>query len=79
MKERICAVIVVLSAVAMVATGLICQYPPCNLVKCNIVDRDNCQGTVRMGGGYCGCCEACFTEVGKCISRLYRVSVFVIF
>ncbi|XP_060591429.1 uncharacterized protein LOC132746333 [Ruditapes philippinarum] len=64
MNERIYALIVVVLAVAMVTTGLICQFPHCNTVKCEVVDRENCQGTVKMGGGYCGCCEACFTEVG---------------
>ncbi|XP_052803768.1 uncharacterized protein LOC128233927 [Mya arenaria] len=44
--------------VAIVA-GLICQFPHCDTVVCEPVA--NCTGEVKdSGGGYCGCCRACF-------------------
>ncbi|KAL4229083.1 hypothetical protein ACF0H5_012122 [Mactra antiquata] len=38
--------------------------PPCLLVKCN-PPPEHCSGTIKMGGGYCGCCMACFTYLGE--------------
>lgn len=49
---------------AAVVTGLMCQWPHCETVECEPVDPD-CNGTVKMGGGYCGCCMACFTYLGR--------------
>ncbi|KAL4229082.1 hypothetical protein ACF0H5_012121 [Mactra antiquata] len=50
----------ILATVAMVTEGLICQFPHCDTVKCDPLP-EHCSGTIKMGGGYCGCCMACFT------------------
>jgi len=55
---------VLLFGLVTIATGLICQFPHCETVKCDPVT--NCSGEYRKsGGGYCGCCPACFTFIGK--------------
>ncbi|KAL4228987.1 hypothetical protein ACF0H5_012026 [Mactra antiquata] len=50
-----------LATIFIVSYGLICQFPHCERVKCDPLP-ENCSGTVKMGGGYCGCCMACFTQ-----------------
>ncbi|XP_052803621.1 uncharacterized protein LOC128233807 [Mya arenaria] len=48
---------------AAMVTCLICQFPHCERVDCEPVT--NCTGEVKSsGGGYCGCCAACFTYIG---------------
>jgi hypothetical protein len=64
-------VIAVLTFVIFVTHGLICQFPHCETVQCESVDADNCTGTIRMGGGYCGCCMACFTQIGNISDMFY--------
>ncbi|KAH3699818.1 hypothetical protein DPMN_074780 [Dreissena polymorpha] len=62
--ESLSSRIVVVAVFVTIATGLICQFPHCETVKCQAIN--NCTGSVReRGGGYCGCCPACFTTLGQ--------------
>ena len=54
--------ILVVCGVGQVA-GLICQFPHCESVACEPVGQ--CNGTVKLGGGYCGCCVAGFIYLGR--------------
>ncbi|XP_060568609.1 uncharacterized protein LOC132727200 [Ruditapes philippinarum] len=65
-------VVAVLTVGILVTHGLICQFPHCETVQCESVDADNCTGTIRMGGGYCGCCMVCFTQIGYLEPCVYK-------
>ncbi|XP_060568608.1 uncharacterized protein LOC132727199 [Ruditapes philippinarum] len=66
MDEIMCVVktVAMVTVLVAVTSGLICQNPDCEYVQCDPVNPDNCTGTMRLGGGLCGCCKACFTCVG---------------
>lgn len=60
---------VTMATIIIMVTGLICQFPHCEKVDCEPVT--DCNGTVKMGGGYCGCCLACFTYLGRLPYQLH--------
>ncbi|KAL4228463.1 Nidogen-2 [Mactra antiquata] len=56
-----------LAALAVFIAGAhalyVCPHNVCDTVDCAAVD--NCNGRVSQGGGWCGCCDVCMTQLGE--------------
>ncbi|KAL4228999.1 hypothetical protein ACF0H5_012038 [Mactra antiquata] len=48
-----------LAVIIDVTYGVYCQFTNCDEVDCDVLP-DNCTGSIEPGGGFCGCCKACF-------------------
>lgn len=53
-----------LSVLVAGACAIVCTPDICATVRCAAVTNDNCNGMIKENGGYCGCCDACITELG---------------
>ncbi|KAH3699284.1 equistatin-like [Dreissena polymorpha] len=50
---------------------ILCPQNACHTVRCASVQ--NCEGRVNQGGGWCGCCDICMTQLAEgdnCLSTL---------
>ena len=47
------------------ASAIVCPPNACQLVRCAAVTASTCNGIIAQNGGYCGCCDACLTELSK--------------
>lgn len=54
------------------ANAIVCPPNFCQTVRCAAVTAENClNGVIRANGGFCGCCDACITQLGvgdRCLS-----------
>ncbi|XP_041372338.1 uncharacterized protein LOC121385645 [Gigantopelta aegis] len=55
--------LVAISVVCSLAHAIVCPPNVCSMVDCMSVT--NCNGRVVSGGGYCGCCDTCVTELAE--------------
>lgn len=60
MLKILCFAVAIAAANAIVCTPEICQA-----VRCAAVTADNCNGMVKTNGGFCGCCDACISELAE--------------
>lgn len=56
---------VCLSVFVTGACAIVCTPEICMTVRCAAVTADNCNGVIKENGGFCGCCDACITELGR--------------
>ncbi|KAL4229460.1 hypothetical protein ACF0H5_012498 [Mactra antiquata] len=54
-----------LSALLAAANAIVCLPETCATVRCAAVTAENCNGVIKANGGFCGCCDACITELGE--------------
>ena len=57
--------IICLSLLVAGASAIVCTPEICEASECEEVTEANCDGLVKANGGFCGCCDACVTELGK--------------
>ncbi|XP_060563427.1 uncharacterized protein LOC132722861 [Ruditapes philippinarum] len=63
-----------LSVLVAAAHAIVCPPNACQMVRCAAVTAESCGGTIKTNGGFCGCCDACITELAegeKCMSTLF--------
>jgi hypothetical protein len=53
-----------LSVLVAAAHAIVCPPNACQMVRCAAVTAESCGGTIKTNGGFCGCCDACITELG---------------
>ncbi|WAR09970.1 hypothetical protein MAR_035046 [Mya arenaria] len=66
--------LICLAVLACGAYAIVCPPNICDTMDCAAMD--SCNGLVKKNGGFCGCCDSCITQLGRCVFCKARIRLY---